>query len=430
MTPAPSIVILGGGIAGITAAVHLAQRGVPVALYETRKRLGGRATSLTDPRTGEEIDNCQHVALGCCTAYLDLLRTLRVDHLIRWDRTQTWVEAGGRRTTLTPAPLPAPLHHSPGFLAARFLSLADKLAIARAMAAIALAKRERWTDRTFAQFLAPHGQTASALRRFWEPVVVSACNLPCDRVSAAPALQVFQEGFLASARASEIGVSTVPLARLYDAAEPIITAAGGAMHLGASVRRLSRDQVELATGDVIRASAIISALPFERLLAIADDDLRGADPRLERLAHLRHSPILGVHLRFDRSVLDVPHAVLVDRPTQWLFRKDDRGEAVHAVISAADDWLDLDEDAIVARVTADLHACFPASRDAGLIAARSIKEKRATFAATPEGQRARPSQAPPAPGLPILAGDFTDTGWPATMEGAARSGVIAATLVQ
>lgn len=428
MTASPrTAIIVGGGIAGIAAAIRLADAGVAVTLLETRKKLGGRATSFTDVRTGQVIDNCQHVAMGCCVNYLDLIDRLGVSDRLRWLDESFWVEAGGRTSVLSPGLLPAPGHFAGSFMAAKFLTFGEKLAIARAMAAIGRTRRARVADRVFSQWLSEHGQPSGAVRKFWEPVVVSACNLPVDRVSAGVALHVFQEGFLANRQAPRVGVSAVPLIELYDPAEAAIARAGGVIRLGVSVERLTPGSVTTSAGEVCSADIVICATPPERTSRLADDALRAADPRFEALGKVTHSPILGVHLTFDRPVLDFHSAVLVDRPTQWLFRKDDAGAHIHAVISAADSWLAMDEDEITRRVVADINACFPSSIGAQVLSSRPVKEKLATYAPTPANERLRPTTLGPegARGI-ILAGDFVQTGWPATMEGATRSGYMAA----
>ncbi len=419
-----SAIVVGGGLAGISAALRLAERGVRTTLFETRRKLGGRATSFTDVRTGELLDNCQHVALGCCTNYLDLCRRLGVSDLLRWTEELHFLEPGGRRSTLAPALLPAPAHLGPSFLTASFLSSADKAAVARAILAILRADRRKWGERTFLDFLTGAGQTRRAIDRFWSPVVVSACNLTVDRVAASSALHVFQEGFLARRDAAAMAVAAVPLLRLYDPAEDAIREAGGAIRLGASVTRVTATAIRTAGGEEFEADVIICAAPPERAAKIVDADVQASDPRFAPLSEITHSPILGVHLTFDRPVLDLPHAVLVDQGTQWLFRKDDEGRRVHAVISAADEWMPLDEEEIGARVLEDIRACVPAAREARLESVRSVKEKRATFAPTPEVEAMRPETRGPS-GL-ILAGCYVQTGWPATMEGAVRSGYLAA----
>lgn len=433
-----SVLIAGGGIAGIAAALRLAERAVRVTLLETRKKLGGRATSFTDVRSREVLDNCQHVVLGCCTNYLDLLARLGTLDQLTWTDQQWWFEVGGRTSIIRPGPLPAPGHFSLAMMGVRFLSWPEVSSLAKAMVSVMRADRAAWRARTFAEFLSWAGQSDRVIRRFWTPVIVSACNLDPARVCAASALHVFQEGFLSHRDAATIGVSRVPLVALYDRAEAALRAAGGQIRLGESVERVEPHAVVTGDGERLTADRVICALPVER----AVDVLPEADPRREAMARFTHSPILGVHLTFDRPVLRTPHAVLVDPPggVQWLFRKDEggvgggggrAGAKVHAVISAADDWMPLTEEQIGARVLGDMHACLPDSRHARVLAVRAVKEKRATFAPTIEVEAARPPAVPPGSHTPgadhvILAGDYTDTGWPATMEGAARSGYTAA----
>ncbi|MEO1128149.1 MAG: hydroxysqualene dehydroxylase HpnE [Planctomycetota bacterium] len=354
------VIVAGGGIAGIAAALRLAEQGASVLVLETRKKLGGRATSFLDARTGRTIDNCQHVALGCCTNYLDLCARLGVSDSIEWHESIYWVEAGGRTSVMAPGLLPAPAHLSGAFLRARFLSLTEKHAIGRAMLKILRTDRDAVDPQaTFGDWLRSTGQPDGALRKFWEPVVVSACNLTCDRVAARTALHVFQEGFLATRSSASMGVSRVPLIQLYDPAEDAIARVGGRIRLGVSVSRISSNDVETTSGDRFTAGSVICALPPERAARFIDPTLQATDPRFGGMADAAHSPIIGVHLTFDRPVMPTPNAVLVDRPTQWLFRKDERGREVHAVISAADEWVGLGEVAIGERVLADIKACFP-----------------------------------------------------------------------
>lgn len=418
------VVIVGGGIAGIAAALRLAEEGAPVTLLETRRKLGGRATSFDDVRTGERLDNCQHIAMGCCTNYLDLLRRLGVADKVEWSRSIWWIEPGGRRTEMKPGLLPAPAHFAESFLGARFLTVEEKFAIASGMHHAAIANLESVESMTFAAWLKQRDQPIGAIEKFWAPVVVSACNLWPDRLAASEALHVFQEGFLAHRDAAMIGVPTTPLVELYDAAERIITKAGGVVRLGESVVRVAAREIETANGEMIRAGRVICAVPFERAVRVVSPEVQRSDPRFARLRRLEHSPILGVHLTFDRPVMDLPHAALVGLGTQWLFRKDAEGRRVHAVISGAFEWVELGEDEIVLRVLADVRACLPRSAGAALLSGRPVKEKRATFAPTPDSIAARPATTGPS-GL-ILAGDYVRTGWPSTMEGAARSGSLAA----
>lgn len=423
-----SVLVVGGGIAGLSAAIRLAKHGIRVTLLETRQKLGGRATSFKDVRSERVLDNCQHVVLGCCTNYLDFLERLGAAGKIRWHDEQYWIEAGGRVSVIRPGPLPTPAHFGLSMLTSPLLSLRESNALGWCCAAILRTDRAAWDDRTFGQFLRGHGQSERVINRFWAPVVVSACNMEVDRVSAASALHVFQEGFLANRHAARIGVPSVPLVELYERAEGLIAAAGGRVILGAGVERLAAHSAFTTGGELFAADAVVCAVPVERVNRVVDPAARASDPRFAPLEGFTHSPILGVHLEFDRNVMDaMPHCVLVERPTQWIFRKNDEGAYVHAVISAADSWVSLDEDEIAQRVIADMHACMPSSRSATLVRARAVKEKLATFAPVPGLNALRPG--PTGPSGIILAGDYTDTGWPATMEGAARSGYAAAAAV-
>jgi zeta-carotene desaturase len=425
------VIVVGGGIAGLSCAIRLAHEGVRVLVLETRKKLGGRATSFTDPRTGETVDNCQHVAMGCCANYLDLCARLGVADKLAWTDTLHFVESGGRESVIAPGVIPAPAHTSGSFLRATFLSFVEKRAIARAMLAALRANRAAWRERTFADWLRSQRQPSGAIEKFWAPVVVSACNLGVHRVAASSALHVFQEGFLVNAQASRIALAAVPLVELYDPAERAIADSGGRVRLGASAACVEERRVHLASGDALDADRVVLAAPYERAGALLSEPLAARDARIAALATSEHSPILGVHLTLDRVVMEQPHAVLVSRETQWVFNKGSAlsgGQRLHAVISAADAWIDLDERAIVDRVMNDVRACFPAAREANVVHARAVKEKRATFAATPDFERVRPPQAHDSSSL-ILAGDYTDTGWPATMEGAVRSGYLAAAAI-
>ena len=418
------VIVVGGGIAGIAAALCLAEHDAKVLLLETRKKLGGRATSFQDPRTGLTIDNCQHVALGCCTNYLDLCRRLGVEDKIEWLDTIYWAERGGRMSEMRAGMLPAPSHYLGSLFGAHFLSARDKIVISRAMTAAMRTDRRREAGRTFGAWLDDYRQTTTAVEHFWAPIIISACNLGVDRVAASVALHVIQEGFLASRASASMGVAAAPLVELYDPAGAAIERAGGSIRLGDGVASIGARSVTTTGGETLEADWVICAVPGERAVRLAEVHLREEDDRFAATEHMEHSPILGVHVSFDRPVMASPNAVLVGCETQWLFRKDHEGRMIHAVISAADDWMALSEPEILTRVLADVHECFPGSRDAQVTGVRAVKEKLATFAPTPAFEAVRPDTVG-ASGL-ILAGDYVQTGWPATMEGAARSGYRAA----
>jgi len=434
-----SVAIIGGGLAGLAAALRVAEAGDRPIVIETRGKLGGRATSFEDARTGHVLDNCQHVLMGCCTNLIDLYGRLGVDGLVAWHDTTFWANPPLDPDRLTPSWWPAPLHFTGSFLRMRQLDLQDKVAIARAMwRMIRLGRHGRasWSGRDFGAYLRQTRQTPAAIERFWEPVVVSACNVPSASCDASYAMKVFQDGFLQDAWSPCMGISTVPLARLYDPAREAIVQAGGELRESTSAIALNFDgrRITGVTTDegVVECAAVISSVPPDRLAKLCSDTLRRADARLKELESIPFSPILGVHLFFDHPVMDTPHLVLPGRATQWLFRKSgEQGrEHIHAVISGADSWMALDEDEIVRRVLADMAWALPRVRGLDPVAVRAVKEKRATFGCVPGIDRLRPKAVPDpmVGGVPnlFLAGDWIATGWPATMEGAVRSGYTAA----
>ena len=444
-TAARSAVVVGGGRAGIAAAVKRAERGVRVTLVETRKRLGGRATSFNDPDTGELLDNCQHVLLGCCTNLLDLYERLSVGGSVDWHRTLYFRDAAGHLDTLSPSDLPAPLHLSAALLGFRSLSLADKLAIGRGMLAImriGRAGRARLGDESFEHWLGRHGQTRSAIDRFWGVIVISACNESLDRVAARYALQVFQDGMLNHAASSRMGLSAVPLEKLYDPAVAAVERAGGRVLLSTSADGFTFDAttrritgLRIDTGETLTADAFVTTVPPDRLAKLAPADAVAADARLRRLHEVRFSPIIGIHLWYaappGRALMPLPHLILMDSPLQWVFRKtpDAAGgaaeEHLHGVISAAHEWVSTPAADIAAMADAEVRKALQWTDPAPLLRHRVVKEKRATFSVAPGVDALRPPARGAIANL-LIAGDWSDTGWPATMEGAVRSGYTAA----
>ncbi len=442
MTVAPpnsqreTVAIIGGGLAGLSAGSALADAGYRVELFERRPYLGGRASSYELPGTGEVVDNCQHVLLGCCTNLIDFYRRLGVEQQIRWYDEITFILPGGRSSTLKAGALPAPLHAAPSFLDSAVLDLKDKIGIARAMIALvpALPKDD---GENFLSWLLRHGQTQTAIHRFWAPVLVSALNDDLDRVSVRYAAQVFRESFLKSAEAGRMGVPAVPLSQLYGTAASYIEARGGKVHLRASVDSVyaDGDGVRLcAGGEDARADYAILATPFggvEKLLPDAPE----AKVLREELHGLESSPITGIHLWFDREITPLEHAVLLERTIQWMFhkskilatRKDSvqTGSYMELVISSSKTLVDSPRGEIIELAVKELGEFFPIVREAKLTKATVIKEVHATFSPMPGSDACRPPHNSPWPRL-FLAGDWTATGWPSTMEGAVRSGYGAA----
>jgi len=413
----PKVAIAGGGLAGLAAAAALGGAGFAVDLFEARPFLGGRATSYPVPASsGEEaetIDNCQHILLRCCTNLLNFYDRLGVRDQIRFYREFYFIEPGGRISILRRGRLPAPFHFTGSFLRLHCLDRHDKIAIARAMMAL---RRERTRRKdlhriSMLDWLLQKRQTPRAIDRFWRQVLVSAVNEDLDRMAAAHGFQVFWLGFLARADSYEMGVPAVPLAQLY-AAEAWQKLSNVRIHLRCPVERIGREGLTV-NGQLIASDYSICALPFERLEAVG----------LEA-PHLEHSPITGVHLWFDREITTLPHATLLDRTMQWMFNKNG-GRYLQLVVSASRDLTNLSRNDIVDLAIGDLRLFFPRVREAKLLKSHVVKEQRATFSAAPETESLRPPTATRFPNL-FLAGDWTATGWPATMEGAVRSGYIAA----
>lgn len=415
----PSVLVLGGGLAGLAATAALADAGFTVDLLEARPFPGGRATSYplnTAADEAETIDNCQHVLLRCCVNLLDFYQRLGVRDRVEFFREFYFIEPGGRISTLRRGALPAPLHFTESFIRMRCLSLGDKAAIGRALLALRSERTRRQDlDRiSMLDWLREKRQTPRAIDRFWRQVLVSAINEDLDRMAAIHGFQVFWLGFLAASDSYEMGVPAVPLRELYSL-DAWANSGRVRMHFRTPVEAIESGGV-LAGGVRYTADYLISALPFERLPALGLPA-----PALD------HSPITGVHLWFDRPITNLPHATLLDRTMQWMFNKGG-GRYLQLVVSASRDLTPLSRQEIIDIAIGDLRLYFPTVAEAKLEKAHVVKEIRATFAAAPGTESLRPGPVTGRPNL-FLAGDWTRSGWPATMEGAVRSGYIAAEAV-
>jgi len=438
-THPPTVAIAGGGLAGLAAACALAEAGFRVSLFERRPYLGGRASSYQHPGTGEIVDNCQHVLLGCCTNLLDFYRRAGVESKIRWYEKLNFLEPGGRVSVIAPSFLPAPLHTALAFLRARCLNFRDKLAISRAMAALAPSIPADHGE-SFLDWLQRHGQTPQAIERFWRTILVSALNEDLDRISVRYAAQVVRESFLKSEAAGRIGIPTVPLTELYSSAGDYIRARDGEINFRASVELFRAGTSEISVtvkGQEQKFDYLVLAVPFDVLGRLLPDTPSAAT-LATALGQFSSSPITGIHLWFDRQISDLDHAVLLDRTVQWMFHKSQllasrsheardnaNGSYVELVVSRSRRLVEKSKTEIVDMAVKEAQEFFPAAREAKLLKSTVIKEINATYSPRPGIDQYRPQSETAWPRV-FLAGDWTATGWPATMEGAVRSGYLAA----
>jgi squalene-associated FAD-dependent desaturase len=454
MTPdptQPTVAVAGGGLAGLAAACALADSGFRVTLFERRPYLGGRASSYEHPGTGEVVDNCQHVLFRVCTNLVEFYRRIGVEDKIRWFDEMTFIEPGGRTSTMRASPLPAPLHTAPSFLRFPFLDAKDKLVISRAIAALTLTSQPD-NGRSFLEWCHRHSQTQTAIDRFWKPILVSALSEDLDLISISYAAQVVRES-MKSPAARHMGVPSVPLTDLYNRAGDYIRARGGEILFRNSLETFSPEpsqvRVRMTEGEG-KVDYLVLALPFDSLDRVLPQSSDAA-PLRDQLSHFESSPITGIHLWFDRQISDLDHAVLLDRTVQWMFHKSrllqrdreghDLSRAVNAppgeralapegsyielVVSASKSLIDKSRTEIVDLALKEVREFFPAARAANLVKSTVIKEVHATYSPRPGIDAYRPQQATAWPRV-FLAGDWTATGWPATMEGAVRSGYLAA----
>ena len=438
----PTVAIAGGGLAGLATACALSDAGFRVTLFEKRPFLGGRASSYEHPGTGEVVDNCQHVLFRVCTNLIEFYHRIGVIDQIRWFDQMNFIEPGGRISVMKSSFLPAPLHTAPSFFNFSFLSVADKLSIARALVPLTLTQ-QRDTGQSFQHWLDRHGQTEHAVARFWRPILVSALSEELERISISAAAQVVRES-MKSPAARQMGVPTVPLTDLYNAAGDYVRARGGVLHFRRPVEGFASEssQVRVRLSDAEEPfDFLVVALPFDALDRVLPDAAEST-PLREQLSHFENSPITGIHMWFDRQISDLDHAVLLDRTVQWMFHKSRLqpirtqatngagsgaagGSYIELVVSSSKTLIDKSRAEIVDLALSEVREFFPASREANLVKATVIKEVNATYSPRPGIDAYRPGPVTPWPRV-FLAGDWTATGWPATMEGAVRSGYLAA----
>ncbi|HWD25351.1 MAG TPA: hydroxysqualene dehydroxylase HpnE [Acidimicrobiales bacterium] len=434
------VVVVGGGLAGLQTALCCADAGAKVTLFEARPRLGGATWSFQ--RHGRSFDNGQHVYLRCCTAYQRFLeRVGTLDDAPIQDRLSIPVisprpDGDPVTVTLGRGALPAPLHLLGSLARFSHLSVADRVRAGLGMAAL---KKLRTTDaeldeETFASFLSRHGQRETGIERLFDLVTLPTVNVGADEASLLLAAKVFRTGLLGERDAGDIGWARIPLSALHgDAAERTLDKLGATIHRRARVDaiEIGRDRVGeecalgiVADGEHVKADAVVVAVPHDDAATLLPP---GTGIDLSGLTELGRSPIIDVHLIFDRKVSDHPMAAALDSPVQFVFDKTDAsgldgpGQALSISVSGADKEVGERPDVLIERYRAAICDLFPKARAATLVDAVVSREHEATFRGRPGTQGIRPTTATRMANL-FLAGAWTDTGWPATMEGAVRSG--------
>jgi squalene-associated FAD-dependent desaturase len=434
----PRLAIVGGGMAGMAAALAAAERGFDVELFEQGLALGGRAGSFHDTQVDQLVDFSPHISMGCCTNLADFCRRTGVDKAFDRDRTLHFIDSSGKRYEFTGSRwLPAPLHLLPGLFGLGYLSLADRLSIARALLKLIRSCPVDSPDSpTMAHWLAKARQSKAAVDGFWSIVLVSALGDTLEHVSVSAARKVFLDGFCATQSAYEVLVPKAPLQELWNQAGKRLAECGVKIHLKTPVRRVvvengKAQAIELNDGTTCGVDFVIAAVSWKQIARLLGSEHAVA---ATSCANLASSPITAVHLWFDRPITPLPHAAIVGRLSQWLFAMGHDGtwengdslksQSLHhyaVVISASQGLSDRDRNGIRQEVLSDLAALWSESRAAELIHSRVLTQASAVFSVSPGSDRWRP---PATGGLAnrFLAGDWTSTGWPATMEGAVRSG--------
>ncbi|MFN9197908.1 MAG: hydroxysqualene dehydroxylase HpnE [Planctomycetaceae bacterium] len=447
------ILVVGGGLAGLACAAALGARGWTVTLLESRNRLGGRASSFRDAQTGEWLDNCQHVSLGCCTNFTRFCQMVGIADLFHREDELIFIGPEGTRHVFAASAFPAPLHLAPAFARLSYLSWSDRWHLSRGLRALAGTPSERLEGLPFDRWLADQHQPPRVIELFWHVVLVSALSETVDRLDAAHARKVFVDAFLTHRAGWEVWLPTVPLERLYGG-ELLgwLAGHGVAVRLNAGVRTLARGQegvqVTLRDGTTCRASRVVLAVPSHLVPDLAPE-LAPRWSAVEGPGQIETAPISSVHLWYDREITPDRHVTFVGQTSQWLFNRERiQGRPVgpeesaagggeersssgwygQVVISASHHAAARPAQETIDTVAGELAWLLPGARSARLLRARMVTEHRAVIAVLPGADRHRPGVRTDVPGL-YLAGDWVQTGWPSTMEGAVRSGWLAAEAV-
>ena len=440
-----TVVVIGGGIAGLAAAVRLIQLGMAPIVLEKRPFLGGRAFSFTDADTGVEIDNGQHVFVGACDQFRQFISDIGAhDQVTLEKRMGLPVLKSGRLSWLRARKLPGSLANLSALLAYRHVGLTGKLLILWGFLSIRptrLGRNSVHDQVTFENWLRDHGQNDETIRNFWNLIILPALNDDISVVSAHTGIMLFKVALLGPQRNPAMGIPRVGLSTLTgDNAHEFIELHGGEIRTGVDVASLKIDGARITgvlttDGEPIDADAVISTVPAAAMAAL----LPGGSGSRDRpddfftpAESIKTAPIVAVHIWYDRAVLQNKYLAVLDSPLQWVFndtelksRDDGGGQHIVISLSGAWEWQDRSKRELREIFTAEMARVFPEAQGAKILRFTIVKTPEATFRSVPGSQKARLSQRTPLPGF-YLAGDWTDTGWPSTMESAVRSGNLAA----
>ena len=438
MSSGKRVIVIGGGFAGLSAATALADRGFQVSVLEGRQVLGGRAYSFTDSQTRDSVDNGQHLFMGCYRETQDFLKRIGALDKLKFQMNLSVDFAGdrGRRAKLRCWPLPSPWHLLSGLMRLSTLSWADRFRLIYVHKALkkAIQNPRPLEEITVDQWLKDAHQSERIRRQLWDLITIATLNESPQVASAAPFATVLARAFFDKRKASQMGLSTVGLSDLYvhDAVH-FLQQRGGEVSTKSPVARLEIVNnrvtgVELRDGHRLQADWVVSAVPVGAFLKLFPEKLRASEPVLQRAAQLKFSPIISIHLWFDRAVSRSAFVGLLDTHIQWFFNKSKiyEGLRTHAgyvslVISGAHQFVEWPDKKILTMALEELRRIFPKAQEASLLRSLIIKEHQATLSPIVGSEALRPEYQSPFSNL-LIAGDWTRTGLPATIESACVSG--------
>jgi hydroxysqualene dehydroxylase len=443
----PDVIVVGAGFAGLSAASRLTRRGAKVLVLEARARLGGRATAFADRETGELVDNGQHVMLGCYTDTLAFLSDIGAGANVTFARELrvAMIDREGTPSQLVCPALPSPLHLLGGLFEWDALTWRDRMSALRMAGPLRRARRAlkpgstrlaASPGETVRAWLERNGQSARLCEMLWEPLALAALNQPVDSAAAPPFARVLAEMFGPDPRASAIVLPAKPLHLMYaEPARAFIERGGGEVRTGAPatvvISKGGAALVVEAVGERWTPRAVVCAVPWFAFGGVFAGDTSALRDIVDRSQRMSSSPIVTVNLWFDRVVMEQPFVGLPGRAMQWVFDKRQvfGGEASHLslVSSGASPLVDKNNAELIGAAHRELLEAMPEVRTAALVRATVVREPHATFSLAP-GQPRRPDTTTRVPGL-FLAGDWIDTGLPATIESAVRSGHRAADVI-